>query len=131
MENVTTDWLVDELESMRLIGFNTFKIVEIQTNKIIGTIDMKIESEVTYLSLLILHQDYINKGYGTNIYKELEKYIKSLKSKSIRIDVVTKNNVNVLEFWVRNGFTKDKEIELNWSGMILPAVSMTKKLYII
>ncbi|MNI86883.1 Acetyltransferase (GNAT) family protein [compost metagenome] len=116
---------------MRLIGFNTFKIVEIQTNKIIGTIDMKIESEVTYLSLLILHQDYINKGYGTNIYKELEKYIKSLKSKSIRIDVVTKNNVNVLEFWVRNGFTKDKEIELNWSGMILPAVSMTKKLYII
>ncbi|WP_268064106.1 hypothetical protein [Clostridium sp. CF011] len=40
----------------------------------------------------------------------------------MRIDVVTNYDDTVLDFWVKNGFDKFKDVELNWTGKILPAL---------
>jgi GNAT superfamily N-acetyltransferase len=76
----------------------------------------------------MLHKDYKRKGLGVLIYQALEEYAKSEKSKGMRIDVVTNYDDAVLDFWMKNGFEKIKEIELNWTGKILPAVVMKKNL---
>ena len=122
---VTSEWILRELEDMRVIGFNSYKIVEIKTRKIIGIIDFKFDDE-TYLSLLMIHRDFQGKGFGKLILQEFEEYAKSLKSKCIRIDVVSNYDNSVLEFWFNNGFVKFKDVELNWSGRVLPAVIMKK-----
>lgn len=124
-KEVTSEWLLEELKDMKDIGFSSYKIIDIKTGKIIGIMDFKLGEE-TYLSLLIIHSDLQGKGYGKLIFQEFEEYIKSLKSKSIRIDVVTNYNSSVLDFWINNGFVKSAEIELNWSGKVLPAVTMKK-----
>ena len=124
---VTYEWVLEELESMKKVGFNSCKIVEKNSGRIIGIIDYKIGEE-TYLSLLMIYSDYKNKGFGKSIYQAFEEYIKSEKSKCMRIDVVTNYDDTVIDFWVRNGFDKFKNIELNWTGKVLPAVIMKKSL---
>lgn len=124
---ITYEWIFQELESMRKINFSSCKVVEKISGKIIGIIDFKIDKE-TYLSLLMLHNDYKNKGFGKVIYKSLEEYAKSLGSQCIRIDVVTNYDTAVLDFWTRNGFNKLKDVELNWTGKILPAIVMKKNI---
>lgn len=126
-DNVTYKWISNEVESMKLEGFNTYKVVEKNSHMIIGIIDLKIANE-TYLSLLMLNSNYKGKGLGKKIYKSLEQYVKSLDSKCIRIDVVINYDNNVLEFWIDNGFEKVENIELNWTGKSLPAVIMKKSL---
>lgn len=126
-DKVTYKWMVEELESMKKVNFYSCKVVEKSSDKIIGIIDFKIGEE-TYLALLMLHNDYKNKGFGKLIYQALEEYVKSLKSKCMRIDVVTNYDDTVFDFWVRNGFNKFKDVELNWTGKILPAVIMKKTL---
>jgi len=123
MDNVTYEWLVEELRLMKKAGFYSCKIVEKHSDKIIGIVDFKID-EQTYLSLLMLHNNYKNKGFGKSIYMALEQHIKSAKSKCIRIDVVTNYDDMVLDFWSKNGFDKFENIELNWAGKILSAVIM-------
>lgn len=124
-DKVTYEWVLEELETMTKIEFCSCKIVDKISGKIIGIIDFKIGEE-TYLSLLMLHNDYKNKGFGKLIYQAFEEYIKSLKSKNVRIDVVSNYSDSVLEFWIKNGFKKFKDIELNWTGKLLPAVIMKK-----
>jgi L-amino acid N-acyltransferase YncA len=124
-DNVDTEWMSKELKDMRKADFHSCKIVEKTSNKVIGIIDFKIAEE-TYVSLLMIHRNYKNKGIGKSIYQALEQYAKSLKSKSMRIDVVTSYDNNILDFWLRNGFDKFKNIELNWTGNKLPAVIMKK-----
>jgi len=124
-EKVTNEWILQELESMIEVGFYSCKIVEISSGKIIGVMDFKVGEE-TYLSLLMIHNDFKNKGFGKLIFQAFEGYVKSLKSKCIRIDVVTNYDNSVLDFWTKNGFIKYKDMELNWTGKILPAVTMKK-----
>ncbi|MBX4269602.1 hypothetical protein K2181_09980 [Clostridium estertheticum] len=62
------------------------------------------------------------------MYKVLEKYVKEAKSKCMRIDLVTNYDNAVLNFWVKNGFNKIKDVELEWTGKILPAVIMKKNI---
>ncbi|WP_027624516.1 GNAT family N-acetyltransferase [Clostridium lundense] len=124
---VTDEWMLEELESMKKLNFYSCKVVQKSSNRIIGIIDFKIGKE-TYLSLLMIHNDYKNKGCGKLIYQALEEYAKSLQSECIRIDVVTNYDENVLNFWIRNGFYKLKNVELNWSGKNLPAVIMKKSI---
>ena len=112
---------------MEEIKFKSCKIVENSTNRIIGIIDFKVEDE-SYLSLLMIDKKLQGTGIGKIIFNEFEKYAKSLNSKSIKIDVVTEYDENVLNFWINNGFIKLKDIELNWSGKILHAVQLIKKI---
>jgi len=126
-EKITNQWLIEEIKSMKEIGFNSGKIVEKSTGKIIGVMDFKIDEE-SYLSLLMIHNDFKGKGFGKQIFQAFEEYVKSLKSKCIRIDVVTNYDSSVLDFWIKHGFIRFKDIELNWTGKKLPAVTMKKHL---
>ncbi len=126
-EKITNEFIFQELESMKEVGFYSCKIVEISSEKIIGVMDFKVGKE-TYLSLLMIHNDFKNKGLGKLIFQGFEEYAKSLKSKYIRIDVVTNYENSVLDFWIENGFIKFKNVELNWTGKFLPAVIMKKNL---
>lgn len=127
IDKVTSKRLYNELEIMKQDDFHSYKIIKKDTNEIVGFIDFKIDNE-TYLSLLMLHNKYKNKDIGKSIYKILEKYVKSLKSYYIRIDVVTNYDNNVINFWRKNGFNSIKDIKLNWGDKILSAVIMKKKL---
>lgn len=124
-KNITKDLLLKEIKSMKEAGFYSCKIVDILSGKIIGIIDFKIAEE-TYLSLLMIHGNLKNKGYGKLILSAFEQYVKLLKSKSIRIDVVINYDSNVLDFWVKNKFIKFEKVDLNWTGKVLPAVIMKK-----
>lgn len=126
-EKVTREWMLQELKSMKEAGFNSCKVVKKSSEKIIGVTDFNIDEEA-YLSLLMIHSDYKGKGFGKMIFQMLEKYVKTLSSKCIRIDVVTSYDDSVLNFWIKNGFNKFKDVELNWAGKILSAVTMKKKL---
>ncbi|MDF2944364.1 MAG: GCN5-related N-acetyltransferase [Herbinix sp.] len=127
VNEINKEWLLEELDAMKNIDFNSTKVVEKASGKLVGIIDYKIEEE-TYLSLLMIHNDCLNKGFGKVIYQAFEEYIKLEQSKFIRIDVVTDYNDRVLSFWTNNGFKKIETIELNWTGKVLPAVIMKKSL---
>ena len=61
VDNINYEWLFGELESMKKVGFYSYKVVEKSSDKIIGVIDFKIGEE-TYLSLLMINNNYANKG---------------------------------------------------------------------
>ncbi|KMT21631.1 GNAT family N-acetyltransferase [Clostridium cylindrosporum] len=124
-EVITYDWLLEDVKGMKNAGFSPCKIVDKCTGKIFGLIEFKISNE-TYLSLLMLHCDYLNQGLGSLIFHEFEKYIRTTKSTAIRIDVVTSYDRNVLNFWRKNGFSKLKDIELSWGQKTLSAALMKK-----
>ncbi len=126
-EKVTSKWVIEELKSMREVNFYCCKIVEISSGEIVGLIDFKMEEE-TYLSLLMIHNAYRNKGVGKLVYYALEEYALSLKSKCIRIDVVNNYDSSVVDFWSKKGFVEFKQSKLNWAGKVLPAVTMKKNL---
>jgi len=126
-KKITEQWMLKEIKSMKEVGFYSCKIVDILSGKVIGAIDFKIDEE-TYLSLLIIHNDYRSQGIGKIVYNAFEEYIKALKNKCIRIDVVTNYDNTVFDFWIKNGFIKFEEIELNWEGKILPAITLRKHL---
>lgn len=126
-DKVTYEWILKELEVMKKANFYSYKVVEKSSDRLIGIIDFK-TGEETYLSLLMLHNDYKNRGLGKLIIQAFENYVKSVGSKYMRIDVVTNYDDTVLDFWIRNGFDKFKDVELNWTGKILPAVIMKKSL---
>lgn len=124
-ELVDTKWVEDEIETMKEIGFLSCKVVHKASNAVIGVLDFAVKEE-SYLSLLMLHADYRKLGFGTEVYQGFEYFAKAHKSIRIRIDVVTSNDMNVLDFWVSKGFCITENVELNWSGKTLPAVTMRK-----
>lgn len=125
-DKITDQWLIDELKSMDNMGFESYKVVEKNTEKIVGIIDSKIGEE-TYLSLLMLHTDCQGNSLGCLIYEGFEEYIKTLGSKYIKIDVVVNYDVEIINFWIKRGFEKCKGIVLDWNGKELPAITMKKK----
>jgi ribosomal protein S18 acetylase RimI-like enzyme len=108
-------------------GFYSCKVVQKKSNKIVGLIDFKVDKEA-YLSLLMIDNSFRGQGIGLRIYELFEMYIKSCKSSSIRLDVVTNYDRHVLGFWLKNGFKSIENITLNWNEKVLPAVVMKKDL---
>lgn len=125
--HVTDTWLQHELESMKAAGFYSCKIVEKRSGNVIGIADFQTGDE-TYLSLLMLHGAYQNKGLGKRVYRAIEEYAKLCGSAWIRIDVVTGYDNSALRFWQSQGFIKIQDIALHWAGRNLPAAMMKKKL---
>ncbi len=126
-DHIEKDWMSEELRSMRDSGFTSYKVVDKETSVIIGGIDILLKEEA-YLSLLILHNNYKNKGLGKLIYSLMETHAISLGCKCLRIDVVTNYDHKVIDFWMKCGFLPNENIELNWTGKVLPAVVMRKQL---
>lgn len=126
-QNVDAIWLEDEMKAMKQAGFYSCKVVHKKTKNIIGVLDFALKEE-SYLSLLMIHNKHKNKGYGKEIYSKFENYVRDNDCKAIRIDVVTNYDDNVLDFWKCNDFEVVDNIELNWTGKLLPAAVMKKYL---
>jgi ribosomal protein S18 acetylase RimI-like enzyme len=124
-EKVESQWVIEELCSMKEAGFDSCKVVEKSTGKIIGAMDFKIGEE-TYLSLLIIHNDFRRNGFGKLVCQAFEEYVRLCDSRYIRIDVVNNYDSSVIDFWIKNGFVKFDDVVLNWTGKRLPAVTMKK-----
>lgn len=122
---VNIEWLMQEQEEMKGIDFKTLIVKE--NNNIIGFIDICLKEEC-YLSLLMVHNEYRNKGYGKEIYEALEEYLRKINLKSIRIDVVHNYNESVLRFWRNRGFKEIEKVQLQWADTLLDAVVMKKSL---
>lgn len=124
---VTSEWMSDEIASAKKSGFQLCIIIEKCSGNKIGILDFK-AAEETYLSLLFIHNDFKGRGIGKKVFTNFEKYITSLNSKCIRIDVVRDYDDSVFNFWRNNGFSGSQNAELNWSGNILSAITLKKHL---
>nr|WP_302646263.1 GNAT family N-acetyltransferase [uncultured Clostridium sp.] len=86
VSSVSKEFILNEIEEMKKIGFNS-SIIKDHTGEVIGLCDFKISHEV-YLSLLMIDYRLKGNGLGKTIYNQLEKMFKSNNVQSIRIDVV-------------------------------------------
>mgnify|MGYP000954067909 CR=1 FL=1 len=66
-------------------------VEENKSNNIIGFIDIDFTDEC-YLSLLMVHEAFRSRGYGKEIYDEIENYSRKQNLKGIRIDVACDYN---------------------------------------
>lgn len=126
ISKVSKDFIVNEIEEMKNIGFSSLVIKNNEGN-IVGICDFKIGDEV-YLSLLMIDAKLKGNGLGRIIYSQLEKIIKTKNSKRIRIDVVYDYEENALGFWEKQGFVPSEEIQLEWNGYKSKAVKMYKNI---
>lgn len=124
---IDLQWIEEELELMKKMNFKTLKIQEKASGQMIGFIDLKFH-EQSYLSLLMIHNDFHNKGYGKAAYALLEEFLLKEKVKNIRIDVVYDYDNIVMQFWINRGFNKVKNIQLRWGDQYLGASMMNKTL---
>ena len=65
-EHVSTEWIAEELQSMKASGFSSFVILEESSQKVIGIIEYQM-AETAYLSLLMLDDEEQGKRSGQEI----------------------------------------------------------------
>ena len=126
ISKVSKDFIINEIEEMKNIGFSSLVIKNNEGN-IVGICDFKIGDEV-YLSLLMIDAKLKGNGLGRIIYNQLEKIFKTKNSKRIRIDVVYDYEENALGFWEKQGFVSSEEIQLEWNGYKSKAIKMYKNI---
>lgn len=126
-KKVDLDWVIEELDKMRKMNYLTFKIIELSSGKVIGFIDFKLHEE-SYLSLLMIHNNFKNNGYGKEAYTLLEEHFLNESVRNVRIDVVYDYDNSVMKFWIDRGFNKVKNIQLQWDDQYLGAAMMKKAL---
>lgn len=121
---VSKEFIVDEIEEMKNIGFNSLAIRNKEGN-IVGVCDFKMADEV-YLSLLMIDATQKRNGLGSKIYNQLEQIFKAKDVNSVRIDVVYDYEDNVVGFWEKQGFIHCEKIQLEWNGCKSNAIKMCK-----
>ncbi len=126
-KKVSMEWLKQEQKKMKDINFKTLLVKENKNDNIIGFIDICILEEC-YLSLFMVHSLYKGKGYGKEIYEQLENYLRNTNSKVIKIDVVYNYNESVLQFWKNKGFKETEKVKLKWSDKLLDVIVLKKNL---
>ncbi|WP_053959974.1 GNAT family N-acetyltransferase [Sulfobacillus thermosulfidooxidans] len=125
---INRQWMTDEIHFMKEAGFWSCKVVNRASQDITGLIDFKPDIE-SYLSLLMIHQNFAHQGLGQQIYQALEDYlISSYETRCIRIDLVKDYSDRVMNFWIRNGFHLVDNIWLTWGTKSMPAMVMKKSL---
>jgi len=72
---VDREWCAWDFNDTLNGGFSRYRIAEAGNGPAIGFLDAKV-SEETYLSLLILHENWQGRGIGKEIYKGFEEYIR-------------------------------------------------------
>lgn len=126
-EHVSTEWIAEELQSMKASGFSSCVIFEKSSQKVIGILEYQM-AETAYLSLLMLDYEQQEKGIGQEIYKLFEEIAKQNHCCKIRIDVVNDYSPNVVGFWEKQGFEAVETILLTWGEKTSSALIMTKDL---
>ncbi|MBP5596135.1 MAG: GNAT family N-acetyltransferase [Pseudobutyrivibrio sp.] len=126
-EKVDYCFLSNELNEMVRHDF-TSNLVIIDDEPV-GIIDYSLnDSGYVYLSLLMLLNNFQNKGLGTSIYLYFESLVGGKNASKIRIDVVDDYENNVIPFWEKMGFIRTKKEELTWGGKTSSVTVMEKSI---
>ena len=123
---VSGEFILQEIEEMKRIGFQSF-VIRDHAGNIVGICDFKIAEEV-YLSLLMLDAKQKGNGAGSRIYRQLEQIFQAKGAKAVRIDVVCGYEDNVIGFWEKQGFIPCEKIQLEWNGYKSDAIKMCKSI---
>jgi len=127
VECIDEAFVLEEVKTMREVGFSSCVIVDRETQEAQGVLDYKYGKEV-YLSLLMLKSELQGKGIGRDIYSYFETKMRQRESDSIRIDVVNDYHNNVVPFWKRLGFLECENVTLDWGNKRSKAVVMRKNI---
>ncbi|EFE28146.1 hypothetical protein HMPREF0389_00059 [Filifactor alocis ATCC 35896] len=127
VKSVDETFMIQEISTMRKLGFRPSVIVNQENVTIQGILDYKLEQEV-YLSLIMLSKDLQGNGTGSSLYSCFESKMIQDKRDSIRIDVVNDYQKNLVSFWKKHGFEEAEEIVLSWGNKKSKAVVMKKYL---
>ena len=127
VKSVDETFMIQEISTMRNLGFPPSVIVNHQNSKIQRILDYKLEQEV-YLSLIMLAKNLQGNGTGSSLYSCFESKMIQDKRDSIRIDVVNDYQKNLVSFWKKHGFEEPEEIVLIWGNKKTKAVVMKKYL---
>ncbi len=95
----------------------------------IGIVDFILgfpNSDTVYIGLLIVDSKYKLKGFGSQIYKDLETEFKELDYSRVRIGVMIENTEG-LNFWNKMGFTIQKTTSTSISENISVDVYIMEK----
>lgn len=127
VKSVDETFMIQEISTMRKLGFRPSVIVNQENVTIQGILDYKLEQEV-YLSLIMLAKNLQGNGTGSSLYSCFESKMIQDKRDSIRIDVVNDYQKNLVSFWKKHGFEEAEEIVLIWGNKKSKAVVMKKYL---
>ncbi len=123
-ERVDDSFVREELKEMKNAGFRSCVLVHGQTGEICGIVDYR-AGEEAYLSLLMLRSDRRGKGLGKQIYRELEELFRRQGARSIRVEVLLKENGSA-GFWKELGFAERELFVMEWQGNRFEAMRMRK-----
>lgn len=127
LPKVSDEFIHNEIEEMKNIGFSSIFIIDKETEEILGLCDYKL-GESVYLSLLMLDGKLKGQGLGRAIYRYLENKFKNQKAKNVRIDVVDDYEENVVGFWEKQGFHFQERVSLQWGEKKSMACVMKKEI---
>lgn len=127
VKSVDETFMIQEISTMRKLGFRPSVIVNQKNTTLQGILDYKLGQEV-YLSLIMLAKNLQGNGTGSSLYSCFESKMIQDKRGSIRIDVVNDYQKNLVPFWKKHGFEEAEEIVLNWGNKKSKAVVMRKYL---
>jgi len=127
VKSVDETFMIQEISTMKKLGFRPSVIVNQENVTIQGILDYKLEQEV-YLSLIMLAKNLQGNGTGSSLYSYFESKMIQDKRDSIRIDVVNDYQKNLVSFWKKRGFEEAEEIVLIWGNKKSKAVVMKKYL---
>ncbi|MDO4600243.1 MAG: GNAT family N-acetyltransferase [[Ruminococcus] gnavus] len=126
VESVSKEIVINDLETMKRMGFQSFSVRD-EDGSLIGICEFKMAEEV-YLSLLLIDGNKTGKGYGSDVYHQLERKFKEEGAKKVLIDVVCDYEDYVVAFWEKQGFVPCGNIQLEWNGYHSKAVKMEKEI---
>lgn len=93
-------------------GGNFWIAIDVNFNKIIGTIGLEKRGDIGIVKRFYIQEEYQNKRIGTNLYQILEKYSKDTNIKTLYLTCG-----NVLEkahrFYKKNGYKQIDKMEID------------------
>lgn len=125
---ISEKWVAAELAAMKEAGFDSYVIRTTSSALVMGVLDISLNIEESYLSLLMLHEGFRRQKLGYQLYSVIEEYVRSTGSRRIRIDVVKEDDGAVYSFWEQQGFMGVEQIDMTWGDKQLVATRMIKQL---
>lgn len=101
----------EEIYKIKLIDKNSYYIVALINNKIIGVLTSEIqlklhrEKKQSFIEDLIVDKEYRNKGVGKELLKDAVNYAKDIDCEVIELTSYI-NNEKAHRFYEKNGFIK-------------------------
>lgn len=111
----------DAGETTETIEANSQWLLVLDNTNIIGRVELRVISKITTMLGIYIKKEYRNKGYGSQIYQELEKYLKSMTHYRVVLGMVKESNLGMLKIaekagakvcgLIKNGFYESNKFQ--------------------